>query len=203
MPRAARFRSPWSLKARIGMFLWRLAWALLCRPTPKPLYRWRNAVLSTFGASVSGAPFVASSATIQIPWHVELEDRACVGDKVVLYSLGRIALRRRCTVAQESYLCAGTHDFSDPQLPLVTGEIVIGEEAFVGARAFIHPGVHIGAGAVIGACSVVTKDVSEWTVAAGNPCAPIRQRSYRMAQGASRGESGPPAQGGARSAKAP
>ena len=178
LPQAGRGASPWSTKERFRMLGWRLAWALLCRPTPKPFYAWRNLVLKAFGARVSGRPLIASSATIQIPWHVELEDRSCVGEKAVLYSQGRIVLRKRCTVAQECYLSAGTHDFSDPQLPLVTGEIVIGEEAFIGARAFVHAGVHVGAGAVIGACSVVTKDVTEWTIAAGNPCAPIRRRVF-------------------------
>jgi len=160
------------------MLAWRFVWACLCRPTPKILYRWRNLVLSAFGARISGAPFVASSATIQIPWNIELEDGSCVGDKVVLYSLGRIVLRKRCTVAQESYLSAGTHDFSDPRLPLVVGEIVIGEEAFLGARVFVHPGVHVGEGALIGACSVVIDDIPEWTVAAGNPCVPIKHRGF-------------------------
>jgi hypothetical protein len=35
-------------------------------------------------------------------------------------------------IAQEAYLSTGSHDFSEPALPLVVAKITIGEDAFVG-----------------------------------------------------------------------
>ena len=58
----------------------------------------------------------------------------------------------------------------------MVGKITIGEDAFVGARAFVMPGVTVGARAIIGACSVVTRDVPNDVVAAGNPCRVLRPR---------------------------
>ena len=84
-------------------------------------------------------------------------------------------------MAQESYLCTGSHDFNDPNLSLVTAKIIVGAEAFVGARVFIMPGIHVGEGAVVGACSVVTKDLPPWTISAGNPCKVINQRKQTVA----------------------
>jgi len=52
--------------------------------------------------------------------------------------------------------------------------IEIGADVWVGGGAIICPGVRIGAQAVIGAGSVVTRDVPERTIAAGNPCRVIR-----------------------------
>ena len=54
--------------------------------------------------------------------------------------------------------------------------VVIGNDVWIGARVIILPGVHIGDGCVIGAGSVVTKDVEEYTVVAGNPAKFIRKR---------------------------
>jgi putative colanic acid biosynthesis acetyltransferase WcaF len=71
-------------------------------------------------------------------------------------------------VAQEVYLCTGTHDFSLPHRPLQTAPIRIGADAFIGARAFLLPGVSVGEGAIVGACSVVTRSVSAATLVAGN-----------------------------------
>jgi putative colanic acid biosynthesis acetyltransferase WcaF len=173
----SRYASPWSFNERAILFLWTIAWPLLCVWTPKPLNVWRLMWLRIFGCKMDGNPFVHQRARIQIPWLVTLHDRSCVGDRANLYSLGEIELGPKCTVAQEAYLCAGTHDFTDPNLPLVTSKITVGTEAFVGARAFVMPGVHIGDGAVIGACSVVTNSVLPWTVSAGNPCRVLRQRT--------------------------
>jgi maltose O-acetyltransferase len=52
--------------------------------------------------------------------------------------------------------------------------IEIGSDVWVGGGAIILPGVRIGSRAVIGAGSVVTRDVPDAVLAAGNPCRVIR-----------------------------
>lgn len=54
-------------------------------------------------------------------------------------------------------------------------EVTIGDNVWIGGNVVITPGVHIGSNTVIGAGSVVTKDIPEWVVAAGNPCRVIRE----------------------------
>jgi putative colanic acid biosynthesis acetyltransferase WcaF len=174
---SSAFESPHSRGRLITMFLWGVAWKLLCAWTPKPLNPWRLMVLRAFGARIHGYPFVHQSAHIHFPANLILHDRACLGEGAVAYTQGVVELRARCTVAQEAYLCTGTHDFSDPALPLVTAPIVVGEDAFIGARAFVLPGVTIGEGGVVGAASVATKNVPAWTIVAGNPARVLRQRN--------------------------
>ncbi len=135
----------------------------------KPLNGWRLFWLKLFGAKLYGVPFVHQRARIQIPWNLTMHDRACLGDRANAYSLGPIEIRAHATIAQEAYLCTGTHDFADRELPLMVSPIVVGENAFIGARAFIFPGVTIGKNAVVGACAVVTRDVPDGVVVAGNP----------------------------------
>lgn len=53
-------------------------------------------------------------------------------------------------------------------------EIIIGNNVWIGGNTVICPGVHIGDNVVIGAGSVVTKDIPDWSLAAGNPCHIIR-----------------------------
>lgn len=52
--------------------------------------------------------------------------------------------------------------------------VEIGSDVWVGGGAMILPGVRIGSRTVIGAGSVVTRDVPEQVLAAGNPCRVIR-----------------------------
>jgi putative colanic acid biosynthesis acetyltransferase WcaF len=173
---ATRHSSPWPLRDRVNLLLWTIVWPLFCRWTPKPFNAWRLLWLRAFGCKIDGKPFVHQRARIQIPWHVILHHRACVGDLANLYSLGEIELGSRCVVAQEAYLCTGTHDLTDPKLPLVTAKITVGTDAFIGARAFVMPGVHIGDGAVVGACSVVTGNVPPKAIVAGSPARFLRNR---------------------------
>ena len=53
--------------------------------------------------------------------------------------------------------------------------IAIGDNVWVGGNSVILPGVHIGSNTVIGAGSVVTKDIPDGVIAAGNPCRVIRK----------------------------
>lgn len=50
-----------------------------------------------------------------------------------------------------------------------TESVIIEDDVWIGAGTIILPGIRIGRMAIIGAGSVVTKDVPERTVVAGNP----------------------------------
>ena len=54
-------------------------------------------------------------------------------------------------------------------------EVTIGDNVWLGGNTVVCPGVHIGDNVVIGAGSVVTKDIPDWSIAAGNPCRVIRK----------------------------
>jgi putative colanic acid biosynthesis acetyltransferase WcaF len=173
LPKAARGSSPWSLLYRIRLFLWASSWTLLCRWTPKPLNPIRVAVLRIFGAKISPGAFIHQRARIAHPWNLTMGVGACLGDRAQAYSLSLIDIQAGATVAQEAYLCTGTHDFSQSTYPLTVSPIVIEPDAFVGARAFVLPGVTIGRGAIVGACSVVTRSVPPYATVAGNPARPL------------------------------
>lgn len=64
-----------------------------------------------------------------------------------------------------------THDGST-QIPFGVsrvGRVIIGDEVFVGHGMIILPNVRIGSRVVVGAGSVVTRDIPDNSVAAGNP----------------------------------
>ena len=54
-------------------------------------------------------------------------------------------------------------------------EVTIGDNVWLGGNTVVCPGVHIGNNVVIGAGSVVTRDIPDWSIAAGNPCKVIRK----------------------------
>jgi acetyltransferase-like isoleucine patch superfamily enzyme len=64
-----------------------------------------------------------------------------------------------------------------PEDTISSGRLEIGHDAWIGERAIVTPGCkRIGIGAVIGAGAVVTRDVMDFAVVAGNPARVIRYR---------------------------
>ncbi|MGI9014862.1 MAG: CatB-related O-acetyltransferase, partial [Phycisphaerales bacterium] len=64
-----------------------------------------------------------------------------------------------------------------------TGTLDIGHDAWIGAGVIITPGcTRIGIGAVVGAGSVVTRDVPDFAIVAGNPAKQLRYRFSEEAQ---------------------
>ena len=60
--------------------------------------------------------------------------------------------------------------------PATKGDVVIGNDVWIGRSATILSGLKIGNGAVIGAGSMVTKDVPDYGIVAGNPAKLVKMR---------------------------
>ena len=54
-------------------------------------------------------------------------------------------------------------------------DISIGNNVWLGGNTVVNPGVKIGNNVVVGSGSVITKDIPDNVIAAGNPCRVIRQ----------------------------
>ncbi len=52
--------------------------------------------------------------------------------------------------------------------------VSIGDNVWIGGNVVINPGVRVGRNVVIGSGSVVTRDIPDDTLAAGNPCRVLR-----------------------------
>lgn len=59
-------------------------------------------------------------------------------------------------------------------------KIKICSHAWIGMNSIILKGVTIGEGAIVGAGSVVTKDVSPWTIVGGNPAKVIKEIPHEL-----------------------
>jgi len=140
------------------------------------MHGWRAFILRCFGAKTGKGCHIYPKASIWAPWNLEIGDHASLADDVICSSMAKITIGKYAVISQGARLITGTHDHGDPSFRLVTRPVSVEERAWVAAEAFVLPGVTIRTGAVVGARSVVTRDVREWTVCAGNPCVPIKPR---------------------------
>ncbi len=121
---------------------------------------------------------------IKLNPHIEIGDNCDFGEYNHITSTNKIIIGnnvltgRWVTISDNSH-GKTTHDMMDmppTQRPIYSkGPVVIGDNVWIGDKATILPNVSIGKGAIIAANSVVTKDVPEYSVFAGNPAKIIKQ----------------------------
>jgi len=167
---------PYPLRDYVCRLAWSIVQALLIRTSPGRAMGWRRFWLRLFGAKVGKLSGIRPTTRIVHPWLLTLEDYAMLGDGVTVYNLGAVTIGEHSVVSQNAHLCAGTHDYTKADLPLIRSTITIGRGVWVCADAFVGPGVTIGDNTVVAARSVVVKDIEPGVVVAGNPARVIKQR---------------------------
>jgi maltose O-acetyltransferase len=96
--------------------------------------------------------------------------------------LGDVSIGDDVVMAPEVIIITSNHAFFETAKPIIVqGQaemepVVIGDDVWIGTRVIILPGVRVGSHSIIGAGSVVTRDVPEWAIVAGNPARAIRSR---------------------------
>ena len=110
--------------------------------------------------------------------HIEVGRNFFANYNCTMIDVAKIKIGDNCQMAPNvSIYTAGhpVHPDSRTSMYEFGLEVVIGDNVWIGGNTVILPDVHIGSNTVIGAGSVVTKDIPDWVVAAGNPCKVIRK----------------------------
>ena len=104
--------------------------------------------------------------------------------------MGDVSIGDDTIIAPDVFISSGTH-FYDIEPSLLINEqdllaksmfasnslpVIIGSDVWIGRLTTVMPGIRIGSGSIIGANSVVTHDIPNGQVWAGNPCRYIKER---------------------------
>jgi acetyltransferase-like isoleucine patch superfamily enzyme len=118
-----------------------------------------------------GANTFVGSSLIASASRIEIGDDVLIswGCTIVDHNSHSVAWSERNSDVKNWYV--GRKDWSH----VIIRPVVIGNKSWIGFNVCILKGIQIGEGAVIGAGSVITKDVSAWTLVAGNPAKVIRE----------------------------
>ncbi len=182
---AGRLVSSASRSTKARRLLWAGIQATLFRLSFHTMNGWRAFLLRSFGAKLENAASSGERHNFIIRGTLPSATWSSSATPPSFIASGTITVGNGAMISQQAYLCAGSHDYTQLSLPLLTPPVGIGAEAWICARAFIGPGVTVGAGAVVAAGAVVGKDVEAWMIVGGNPAKVIKKRELRQSTGSS------------------
>lgn len=133
-------------------------------------------ILRSFGEDTTVHP----SVEIRHPGNVSIGSRTSVNHGSELHGAGGIEIGDGTLISFNVLILSDMREFRNRgaigKQHKVTKPVRIGSDAWIGAGVIILPGVTIADHAIVGAGSVVTKDVGEWDIVAGNPARRIGNR---------------------------
>ena len=142
-----------------------------------------------------------NGTVIEQPFHLTTPEAAVIGSdsyigpQSYIAADGGLEIGDGVMIGPMVYIQTSNHNYDSTDLQalpydnrIIRRPIRIDSFAWLGGRVTLTPGVHIGAGAIVGAGSVVTEDVPERGIVAGNPARLIGYRDReQFAQLAARG----------------
>ncbi len=103
-----------------------------------------------------------------------------IGDFSHISAVRKVIFGKNVLTGNGVLISDNMHSYEDINVPIIDqkikfkGEVIIGDGAWIGENACVI-GAKVGKNSVIGANSVVTKDVPDYSVAAGIPARVIRR----------------------------
>lgn len=165
-------------KVRVVWYACCLAWV----DYPKPLTsQLRATYWQPFLKSLGDGSKISHRVKLAAPENISIGRNTHITNSVILNGKGGITIGDDVLIGYESLVMTSMRNFSDRAIPIrqqgsVHKPVEIGSDVWIGSRVIILPGVKIGHGAIVGSGAVVTKDVPEFSIAAGVPARIIGTR---------------------------
>jgi len=112
---------------------------------------------------------------------ITIGDRCWIGVRNSFAAIDKIEIGNDVLFAGYVHITDHSHGYENIELPirmqtLITkGPVVIEDQCWLGFGCEILSGVHIGRHSIVAARAVVTKDVPDYSIVAGNPAKVIKQ----------------------------
>lgn len=150
---------------------------------PANYYRrveWYRPLLKSIGERC----YIKCGVFIDKPQNISIGDRVSIQHNCLISGYGGVRIGNDVSIGTGSKILSSEHPY-DPGIlkdhPLVAKPVVIGDNVVLGANVIILGGVTVGSNVMIGAGSIVTRDVPDNCVFAGNPARLIRAIDMRQA----------------------
>jgi maltose O-acetyltransferase len=144
----------------------------------KLIYKYSLKSKADFGEKVT----IHYSVYIRNPENLKVGDNSNINHGSELYCAGGVEIGKGSMISYHVVIMSDTREFMGVEslkgrTNRIKRKVEIGDDVWIGTKAMILPGISIGNHAIVAAGSVVTKNVKEWEIVAGNPARHIKFRN--------------------------
>ncbi|WP_324761041.1 acyltransferase [Haloarcula sp. GH36] len=160
---------------------------------------WQSFLRDEYDLSIGGDVFISEDAVIDLP-NGTIDDNTVIASGAIVRGTvdigadcsvnpyvniaGDVTIGDGVRIASTASIWGQNHVFEDPDTPIhEQGNryegIEIGDDVWIGAGAVVLDGTVVGPHSIIGAGTVVTADVPEFAIVAGNPGTVVDYRGER------------------------
>jgi acetyltransferase-like isoleucine patch superfamily enzyme len=126
--------------------------------------------------SVGAGTVVERGTTVTARGGVTIGEGCVVNRGVTMDGRGGLVVGDLVNISPEAMLLTADHDADSPHFQWRARPVSIGSRSWIATRALVLPGSAVGEGAVVAAGAVVAGEVAPFTVVAGAPARPLRDR---------------------------
>ncbi len=161
---------------KIKLVLWYFVNAIFFINPLNPINGLKVFLLRLFGTSIGKRCIIKPGVNIKYPWNLSIGDYVSVGEKVWIDNLDKVVLGDHTTLSQGAMILTGNHNYRSVSFDLVTKPVLLEEGVWIGAKAIVCPGVVCYSHSILTVGSVINRSMDAYTIYAGNPAEPVRQR---------------------------
>ena len=122
--------------------------------------------------------YMKGGVIVSFPEKIKIGDRVSINQNCFINGYGGISIGNDVSIGNDTKILSSEHPYRVGAcfrtLPLVAKPVEIGNNVIIGTTVVILAGVKIGSNVMIGVGAIVTKDVPDNCVYAGNPARFIR-----------------------------
>lgn len=172
------------LTSTLRIIAFRVKYKNVSIPTiKKNRFRKNSDIIVSDGGKVSigNVNYFSKYCTLEaIGGKINIKDNCFFNEGIKFVSMCEINIGSNCLFGPRVLIYDHDHKFKEKNLLIreqgfKKEKVVIEDDVWIGANVIITKGVTIGKHSVIGANSVVTKNVDQYTVVAGNPASLIKR----------------------------
>ncbi|MDD2554236.1 MAG: sugar O-acetyltransferase [Desulfotomaculaceae bacterium] len=128
--------------------------------------------------NAKGSFYIEAPFNCDYGYNIEVGENFYANYGCIILDVNKVEIGDNVLLAPNVQIYTATHPINP--MERLTGKeyansVIIGNNVWIGGGVIICPGLKIGDNVTIGAGSVVTKDIKDNIVAAGNPCRVIKK----------------------------